>query len=133
MLSRRTLACQYGSREEFAIMLARQSKPMEMSEPACVFKPLWHATQRSDVWNSGFTSDCSAPPRNSVGNAASSPKTRMQYPALEKNALFCITSPQLAFHLPSPRERRTTPGSDVPRCCSPVCALRCWREHAADG
>ena len=32
-ISRRTLACQYGSRDELAIMLARQSKPIETSSP----------------------------------------------------------------------------------------------------
>src|SRR6476646_5189538 len=50
--SRLTLACQYGSRDEFAIMLARQSKPMDTSSPDAVTRPLWHATHRSDVRNS---------------------------------------------------------------------------------
>ena len=31
------------------MMLARHSKPMEMSSPALVFRPLWQATQRSEV------------------------------------------------------------------------------------
>ena len=34
------------------MMLARQSKPMEMSSPALVLRPLWQATQRSEVRNS---------------------------------------------------------------------------------
>ena len=49
IVSRRTLACQYGSREEFAIMLARQSNPIDTSAPDAVSRPLWHATHRSDV------------------------------------------------------------------------------------
>src|SRR5436190_1864786 len=53
MVSRRTLACQYGSLDEFAIIVARQSKPIDTSSPDAVSSPLWHATQRSDVWNGG--------------------------------------------------------------------------------
>ncbi len=34
-------------------MLGRQSRPMEKSSPAFVFMPLWQATQRSEVRNSG--------------------------------------------------------------------------------
>ena len=32
-----------------AIMLARQSKPIDTSSPDAVSSPLWHATHRSDV------------------------------------------------------------------------------------
>src|ERR1019366_6934189 len=45
------LPCQYGSREAFAMMLALQSSPIEMSTPSRVFSPLWHATHRSEVRN----------------------------------------------------------------------------------
>ena len=64
IVSRRTLACQYGSREEFAIMLARQSNPIDTSSPDAVSRPLWHATQRSDVWNCGDR--CSERPRKTI-------------------------------------------------------------------
>src|SRR6478609_2690327 len=37
------------------MMLARHSKPMEISSPELVFNPLWQATQRSDVRNSAST------------------------------------------------------------------------------
>ena len=33
------------------MIVARQSKPIETSSPAAVVSPLWHAMQRSDVWN----------------------------------------------------------------------------------
>src|SRR5260370_13265250 len=48
---RRTLACQYGSRDELAIMLDRHSVPMETSCPDAVIRPTWQARQRSEVWN----------------------------------------------------------------------------------
>src|SRR5260370_17011407 len=48
---RRTLACQYGSRDELAIMLDRHSVPMETSSPDGVIRPTWQARQRSEVWN----------------------------------------------------------------------------------
>src|SRR4051794_10369942 len=51
--SRLTLACQYGSRDEFAIMLARQSTAIDTSWPVAVRRPLWHAIHRSEVWNCG--------------------------------------------------------------------------------
>src|SRR5664280_785734 len=38
--SRRTLACQYGSREELAIRLVRQSIPGDTSSPVDVLSPL---------------------------------------------------------------------------------------------
>ena len=40
IVSRRKLACQYGSREEFAIRLARQSSPIEYSSPSELTMPL---------------------------------------------------------------------------------------------
>jgi hypothetical protein len=49
MVSRRTLACQYGSRDEFAIIVARQSNPIDTSSPFAVVRPLWQARHRSDV------------------------------------------------------------------------------------
>jgi hypothetical protein len=39
-VSRRTPACQYGSRAEFAIMVELQSKPIEMSSPDAADRPL---------------------------------------------------------------------------------------------
>src|ERR1700749_2505249 len=41
-------------------MLALQSSPIEMSSPARVFRPLWHATHRSDVRNT-VTGDTLSP------------------------------------------------------------------------
>jgi hypothetical protein len=38
--SRRTDACQYGSREELAIIEARQSNPIDASRPDGVVRPL---------------------------------------------------------------------------------------------
>lgn len=51
MISRRTAACQYGSREEFAIIEARHDTPMETSSPAGVVSPLWQAPHSWDVAN----------------------------------------------------------------------------------
>jgi len=45
MTSRRTAACQYGSRAEFPIMDARHEDPIEMSSPEGVVIPLWQAMQ----------------------------------------------------------------------------------------
>ena len=45
IVSRRTAACQYGSRAELAIIEARQSNPMETSSPVGVVSPLWQARQ----------------------------------------------------------------------------------------
>src|SRR6202021_2802328 len=97
-VSRRTLACQYGSREEFAIMLDRQSSPMEKSSPAFVFMPLWHATQRSEVRNSGVDDGFLLPPRTRVTEATNNVRT-----AMEPRRVFCITSPQSTFRRPNPK------------------------------
>ena len=51
MTSRRTEACQYGSRAELAIIVARQFAPIEMSSPADVVSPLWQAMQLSETSN----------------------------------------------------------------------------------
>lgn len=40
MVSRRTAACQYGSRDEFAIIDARQANPIETSSPELLVSPL---------------------------------------------------------------------------------------------
>jgi len=49
---RRTLACQYGSREEFAIIVDRQVDPIETSSPLGASRLLWQATQLADGVNS---------------------------------------------------------------------------------
>src|SRR5262245_10493763 len=54
MVSRRTDACQYGSRAEFAIIVGRHANPIETSSPAAVVMVLWQAKQRFDNWNSSF-------------------------------------------------------------------------------
>jgi hypothetical protein len=56
MISRRTPACHYGSRAEFAIIDARHDSPIETSSPAGVVRPLWQAAQSCDVRNSA--SEC---------------------------------------------------------------------------
>src|SRR5664279_3334734 len=48
MVSRRTAACQYGSRAALAISVGRQAVPRETSSPREVMRPLWQATQRVD-------------------------------------------------------------------------------------
>jgi hypothetical protein len=40
IVSRRMLACQYGSRDEFAMRLVRQSDAIETSSPAVLVSPL---------------------------------------------------------------------------------------------
>ena len=49
MTSRRTAACQYGSRAELAIIDALQLEPIEMSSPVTAVRPLWQAMHRSEV------------------------------------------------------------------------------------
>ena len=51
MVSRRTAACQYGSRDELAIIDARHATPIDTSSPDGVVRPLWQAMQLSEVWN----------------------------------------------------------------------------------
>ena len=48
IVSRRTAACQYGSRAELAIIVERQVAPIETSSPAGVRRLLWQATQFSE-------------------------------------------------------------------------------------
>ena len=48
-ISRRTPASSTDRAPALAIMLVRQSKPIEMSSPVDVVRPLWQATQRSEV------------------------------------------------------------------------------------
>ena len=48
IVSRRTLACQYGSRAEFAIIVDRQVAPIDTSSPEGATRALWHATQFSE-------------------------------------------------------------------------------------
>src|SRR5215510_5213787 len=49
MVSRRTDASQYGSRDELAIIDARQSDPIDTFSPDRVVSPLWQATHASAV------------------------------------------------------------------------------------
>ena len=52
MVSRRTPACQYGSRAELAIIEARQLAPIEASSPDGAIRLLWQAMQFSECENS---------------------------------------------------------------------------------
>src|SRR6187401_2619107 len=52
-VSRRTLACQYGSRAELAIIVDRHDVPIETSSPVGATRLLWHATQLSECAKSG--------------------------------------------------------------------------------
>jgi hypothetical protein len=52
MVSRRIEACQYGSREEFAMIEARHCAPIDMSSPPGVRTWLWQAMQWLEVVNS---------------------------------------------------------------------------------
>ena len=51
IVSRRTDACQYGSRAEFAIIDARHATPIERSSPVAAVRLLWHAMQSDDGAN----------------------------------------------------------------------------------
>ena len=51
MISRRTAACQYGSRAECAIIDACQAAPIETSSPDGVVNPLWQARQSAPTAN----------------------------------------------------------------------------------
>ena len=70
-------------------MLARQSRPIEKSSPALLFIPLWQATQRSEVRNSGKDDELPLPPRTQVAEAVSDIRT-----AMDPQRIFCITSPR---------------------------------------
>ena len=73
-------------------MLARQSRPMEKSSPDFVFMPLWQATQRSEVRNSGVEDEFPLPPRTQVAEAVNNVRT-----AMEPQRIFCIYQPSLSF------------------------------------
>src|SRR6476646_9509580 len=60
MVSRRTPACQYGSRAEFAMIEARQLAPIDTSSPDGAMRLLWHGMQLPDVLKRTFGSACSA-------------------------------------------------------------------------
>ncbi len=51
VISRRTPACQYGSRAALAIIEARHAMPIDASAPLGVTRPLWQAWHRSEVSN----------------------------------------------------------------------------------
>ena len=56
MISRRTPACQYGSRAEFAIIVDRHVAPIDTSSPVGVISVLWQATQFSECVKSDMAS-----------------------------------------------------------------------------
>src|SRR2546423_10981922 len=128
MHSRRPLPCQCGSGDELAIMLGRQSKPMEISSPDFVVNPLWQATQRSEVRNSGFNTPCLAPPRTKGAETITVAEI-----ASAHQIFFCITSLRLTFRLPSPREDRTSIELGARPYSSSVCVLRGWRGRVVSG
>ncbi len=53
IVSRLTDACQYGSRAEFAIIVARQLTPIDTSSPDDSVRLLWQAMHSCDVTKSG--------------------------------------------------------------------------------
>src|SRR5258708_26055644 len=113
IVSRRVLACQYGSREELAIMVARQAKPIDTSSPDFVVRPLWQAMHRSDVWNEGcvfFLPPATAVTANSV---------RRQH-----ERTF-ISSPRSTGRPANPKADRTLTASDDFRCLWPVFEVPC--------
>src|SRR6185295_15171410 len=66
--SRRTDACQYGSRDEFAIIEARQATPIETSSPLGATRLLWQAMHSLEGVNIGAS--CAAGPARLVACAA---------------------------------------------------------------
>jgi hypothetical protein len=67
IVSRRTPACQYGSRAEFAIIVERHVAPIDTSSPDGAVSPLWHATQLSE-WENSVKSACAfLPPARGEG------------------------------------------------------------------
>lgn len=70
-------------------MLARQSRPIEKSSPDFVLMPLWQATQRSEVRNSGVEDEFPLPPRTHVAEAVTNDTNTM-----ELQRIFRITSPR---------------------------------------
>src|SRR5437867_735918 len=112
--SRRTLPCQYGSREEFAIIPERQSNPMEISSPEDVLRPLWHARQRSEVSNFRSSPGCCA--LISAGTVIMRPARSNKH-----HTRFDITNLQSIYRLANPRECKTSVGPVFPTYCSPEC------------
>src|SRR5205085_12345890 len=116
---RRTLACQYGSRAELAMMLDRQSKPIETSWPKGVVNPLWQARQRSEVWNATFESFCELDSLISTrGNPSSANATISCQAGLPINN--SLTNLHSNAHPANPRGDRTRSVWLVPHCCSPA-------------
>src|SRR5438445_7745449 len=112
--SRRTLPCQYGSREEFAIIPERQSNPMEISSPEDVLRPLWHARQRSDVWNFRSSPGCCA--LISAGAVIMRPARSNKH-----RTRFDITNLQSTCRLANPTECKTSVAPVVQPYCSSGC------------
>src|SRR4051812_36391642 len=88
MVSRRTPACQYGSRAEFAIIVERHDAPIETSSPSAVVSRLWHATQFSDVVNS-VSGLCGSGPGGGVTNGPTGGAT-CAFGAAYRNAIIQI-------------------------------------------
>src|SRR5690606_33421089 len=108
MISRRTAACQYGSRAEFAIMLARQAGPKEMSSPADVDSVLWQAMQlleRSNRPAGGATCEIPCEPSTCVASAFrckdALPTHSTQPAATQAMVRFAIALPLPAIEEPA--------------------------------
>src|ERR1700736_4993381 len=104
-------------------MLARHSKPIETSSPFDVVSRLWHAMQRSDVWN--CIADLFRPPSAAKAEAAS----RRRF----ESAGFIITNPPGACRQTSPKGRRTSVVSGGRLYWSPGFARPDSLEYAAGG
>src|ERR1700722_19686949 len=99
-------------------MLALQSNPIEIFSPELVLRPLWQATQRSDVRKKvpgGVLSPLAFSvcdwPRSVAGRAiTASPRTI----ALQQRSL--IANHSITSHLPGPTADRTAPAGFAPRC-----------------
>ena len=86
-------------------MLARHWKPMEISSPALVLRPLWQATQRSEVRNCGACDPCPEfdlrhePSGNGAGVASSArPNRRYSSPAFPQFSV-CPVPQHIEGHL----------------------------------
>src|SRR6187549_1342491 len=79
IVSRRTLACQYGSLAELAIIVPRQFAPIDTSSPAGDTRLLWQAMQSVESANMSVFGACGA--RVATGAAGAGSPWR---PSVEK-------------------------------------------------
>ncbi len=126
--SRRTPACQYGSRDELAMMDARHSTPIEMSSPAGVTSWLWHAMHWSPVRNTGGSARpaASSAKRAARGAAVSSSSAAKAPTTRETCVRIVVTTPRRSRRRTSPRAGRSTARSGACASGSPARGRRCW-------